>query len=164
MNAIAARANAATEGQWEVVARYHIQGASHCACRPNYGPLVWEGRRDINGHVMQTHIHRRSRPLGDDDTTVYGGALPEPVVVALSTDEYVRISAEDAEFIAHARTDVPALVAALRTVLDVHEAVETCYPDWDARACAECSDPENGTTVLYPCSTVRAIEDALGDR
>src|SRR5690554_4371554 len=107
----------ATEGPWEVGDRYHIQGASHCRCDESYGPLVWEGVRDINGTPMRGHIHRRPRPLGNgEDTSIYGGALPEPVVVALSTSEYVRISLADAEFIAAAREMVPALLAFVREV------------------------------------------------
>lgn len=190
LDAIEARANAATEGPWEVGDRYHIQGASHCACRPSHGPLVWEGRRGINGQVMQTHIHRRPLPLDDDETTVYGGALPEPVVIALSTDEYVHISAEDAEFIAHARQDVPALVAAVRAVLDLHwpvdwqranpETGELDEPSPENALnpfCRECTDDEyvsaveygdtidlGSPVVYYPCPTVRAITTALEDQ
>ena len=69
----------------------------------------------------------------------------------------------DAEFIAHARTDVPALVAALRAVLDLHrETVEWVTPGGDAyySGCAQqCTDDEGYSD--YPCPTVRAIEEAL---
>ena len=57
----------------------------------------------------------------------------------------------DAEFIAHARTAVPALVAALRAVLDMHR------PDYGIpTGCDTCN------TGVYPCETVRAITEALG--
>lgn len=66
---------------------------------------------------------------------------------------------DNAAFIAHARTDVPALVAALRAVLHLH--AETYY---DGRICTECVYLEGDELEPepYPCRTVRAIEDALG--
>lgn len=69
----------------------------------------------------------------------------------------------NADFIAHARQDVPALVAALRAVLDLHPRGEfwasggmvwfgrTEFPD----QCTRCRDN-------WPCADVRAIESALG--
>ena len=60
----------------------------------------------------------------------------------------------DAEFIAHARTDVPALVAALRAVLDLHREggyeVNGVFYRTECRACMQ-----------FDCPTVRAIEEAL---
>lgn len=58
----------------------------------------------------------------------------------------------DAEFIAHARTDVPALVAALQAVL---ELTPHRYPDAD--------DParELGEPVLFRGEVRRVIEEAL---
>ena len=60
---------------------------------------------------------------------------------------------EDAEFIAHARTDVPALVSALRAVLEVH--AETPY------GCAVCE--EQNWALPWPCPTVAAIHQHLGE-
>jgi hypothetical protein len=66
---------------------------------------------------------------------------------------------EDLEFIAHARTDIPAMHAALTAVLALHgsdgHTPDDCgEPDcWEG--CMECTEP-------YPCPTVRAINDALG--
>ena len=71
---------------------------------------------------------------------------------------------ENAEFIAHARTDVPALVAALRAVLDLHIPDYT-YPD--CPKCAECSDlastEARRVAVTWPCPTVAEIHQHLGD-
>lgn len=53
---------------------------------------------------------------------------------------------QDAEFIAHARTDVPALVAALRALLDAHTASEESV--W---GCKECG-------YSLPCPTRRLAE------
>ena len=69
---------------------------------------------------------------------------------------------ESMYFIAHARTDVPALVAAPRAVLEVHAPDPYCG-NWHHNphrcpcaipACADGCD-------TYPCPTVRAIEEAL---
>ena len=72
----------------------------------------------------------------------------------------------EAEFIAHARTDVPALVAALRAVLDLHVATKGYLHD--GAVCLECTsfgNPEISTfgdvEVPMPCATVRVIEEAL---
>ena len=90
---------------------------------------------------------------------------------------------EDAVFIAQARTDVPALVAALRAVLDLHREARNdvdrtppcphchgepgvhecgCWADekWPT-VCAVCMEGTKGASVEYPCATVRAIEEAL---
>lgn len=53
----------------------------------------------------------------------------------------------DAEFIAHARTDLPAATTALRSVLDLHRA------DHEGRCVEDVED--------YPCPTVTAITTAL---
>ena len=74
----------------------------------------------------------------------------------------------DAAFIAHARTDVPALVAALRAVLDLHRAHEctSSFADDDpcfimhGGSCAlsgTCRECHNN----HPCLTARAIEESL---
>lgn len=110
----------ATEGNWVVGEHDHIQGAPHCECLPEYGPLVWEGKRDINGTIMLTHIHRRDERWWDGDTSIYSTGLPDPEVVALSTSEYVTISPENARFIATAKSEmVPALLTAVENVLNL---------------------------------------------
>lgn len=55
---------------------------------------------------------------------------------------------QDAAFIAHARTDVPRLVAALRAVLDNH---------W----CIEGGDECGYDGRIWPCPDYRAITEAL---
>lgn len=63
-------------------------------------------------------------------------------------------SDDDTEFIAHARQDVPALVAVARFVLSQHA------PDGHGN-CGPCDDAsgEDG----WPCSTVREIHRLLGE-
>lgn len=58
---------------------------------------------------------------------------------------------EDGEFIAAARQDVPALVAALRAVLTLH-APHT--DQWVGSRCSGCSE-------AYPCQTVLEVEGEL---
>ena len=69
----------------------------------------------------------------------------------------------DADFIAHARQDVPALVAALRAVLSLHEPVEWERPDGSVeQECRACRNDDD-EPALWPCDTVTAITAALGD-
>ena len=86
-----------------------------------------------------------------------GATLAKPnhpfheVNILKTTDDWPPV-APDAEFIAAARTDVPALVAALRAVLDLHYGEPYAQgPDY----CAECEH-------RWPCPTVQAVADALG--
>lgn len=65
----------------------------------------------------------------------------------------------NAEFIAHARTDVPRLVAALESVLELHKEVQWAE-SWPT--CLHCNDGE-GSPLAYPCLTVAAIQSALGE-
>ncbi len=68
---------------------------------------------------------------------------------------------EDREFIAHARTDVPALVAALRAVLKLHKEDGHGWGPGES-FCTECQQGY-GLLVPYPCPTVTAIRRHLGD-
>ena len=59
----------------------------------------------------------------------------------------------DAEFIAHARTAVPALVAAVERVQALHT------PD-EFGMCEGCGDNEHGYAIVpHPCPTIRALGD-----
>jgi hypothetical protein len=78
----------------------------------------------------------------------------------------------DAEMIAHARTDIPAMHAALTAVLALHrpesDGPYSLLPDWAFCSCGamEPFADDDGYASLrparYPCATVRAINDALG--
>ena len=101
------------------------------------------------------------------------------------TGELAPWATHEADFIAAARTYVPALVAALRAVLDLHRPVrvyayaedcgcgnedhviiedewgeDLCFdtPTGDVQ-CAYCRAEQS--YVEHPCETVRAIEEAL---
>ena len=65
------------------------------------------------------------------------------------------IDMDDAEFIAHARTDVPDMAAALRAVLELHKREESPSGDY----CDECFPNE----WHWPCSTVATIRQRIGD-
>ena len=67
----------------------------------------------------------------------------------------------DAEFVAHARSDVPALVAAVEEVLELHKPAiwppsSFSFDDPTATRCKGCAR-------RYPCPTVQAINTALGE-
>ena len=77
-----------------------------------------------------------------------------PALIASDAD------GEDADFIAHARTDVPDMAAALRAVLELHDCIEPSLEqerdhgmrDW----CGECD-------TYWPCATAAAIRQHIGD-
>ena len=81
---------------------------------------------------------------------IYPGTEPGPPPLFLTMDWLTA----DAEFIAHARTDVPALVAALRAVLDLADRWATQSTDYDEDTEQQIDDGE---------AIVRAIEEALSD-
>ena len=82
-----------------------------------------------------------------------GGEYVTPVGIMVAPDDG-GVNGADAEFIAHARTDVPALVAVARYALSQHA------PDGHGN-CGPCDDAtgEDG----WPCSTVREIHRLLGE-
>ena len=71
---------------------------------------------------------------------------------------------KDAEFIADARTRLPQALNALQAVRDLHKPEEyDGYPHGaDGVMCAVCLT-EYDTYEEWPCATVRAIQDALGE-
>lgn len=144
LDEIEARANAATEGPWEVGDRYHCQAADMCDCAPDRGPLIDTYQHPKWGTM---HVHRKDEPWWNEGVLFRkAGGPPGEVACDLAT--------EDAEFIAHARADVPALVAVARYALSQHA------PDGHGN-CGPCDDAtgEDG----WPCSTVREIHRLLGE-
>ena len=115
LDAIKARAEAATEGPWRV--------------RTDYIPGVIE---------------------------VEGPTASNDYVAELSADK------ADLEFIAHSRADIPALVAAIESVLVMHKPEATGYGDWVCGACISAGSHDWESTE-YPCPTVTAIQSALGE-
>ena len=62
----------------------------------------------------------------------------------------------DAEFISHARTDVPALVAALKKVLELHQETTISLGHGLLQRQCVCGS-------AWPCLTVETIRRHLGD-
>ena len=156
LNEIEARANAATEGPWEVGDRYHCQAADMCDCAPDRGPLIDTYQHPKWGTM---HVHRKDEPWWNEGVLFRkAGGPPGEVARDLAT--------EDAEFIAAARTDVPALLDALEKVLELHQPVtdgmgftEDGYGGISP-ACSSCGTSDE-YAVPYPCPTVTAITTAL---
>ena len=95
------------------------------------------------------------REESDDEIDSFVGPSEATIVEQLGCDccdVGLEVSSTDAEFIAHARQDVPALVAALRAVLEVH--AEMSY------GCAVCEEQDQA--LDWPCPTVTAIRQHLG--
>lgn len=143
LDEIQARADKATEGEWEARHRAGLDWLSQ-------SPHV-----DNDGHEPGSSVG-----LADAVDPLWGSLWPS------------RNANADAEFIAHARTDVPWLIdqvrkrdAALRAVLDLHRPVEVEPSD---TICGDCSFqlPNGryfGKVEEWPCDTVRAVEAALGE-
>ena len=89
-----------------------------------------------------------------------GGEYVTPVGIMVAPDDG-GVNGADAEFIAHARTDVPALVAALRAVLKLHKEDGHGWGPGES-FCTECQQGY-GLLVPYPCPTVETIRRHLGD-
>ena len=82
-----------------------------------------------------------------------------PVAATHAPGEYGKA---DAEWIAHARTALPAAVAALRSVLDMHVKVVTDrHVAGPTAVCEPCS--EDRMFAVWPCPTIQAIQDTLGE-
>ena len=132
LDEIQARADAATDGPWEARHRVGLDWLSQ-------SPHV-----DNDGHEPGSSVG-----LADAVDPLWGSLWPS------------RNANADADFIAHARTDVPRLVAALRSVLNVHEPVGALHTPTgkQVQVCSECE--RDGDWRVWPCLTVRAIENAL---
>lgn len=65
------------------------------------------------------------------------------------------MNAANREFIAHARTAVPALVAAVERVQALHVQYLPAEVDFDC--CAHCNQ-NSGGYVTWPCPTIQALE------
>lgn len=80
----------------------------------------------------------------DDDQLVYSKTLA------------LGLTLPDAERLAHSWNELPRVNAALRKVLERHNSQRS----WEGTTCIECID-EWGNRKLYPCPTVKAIEEAM---
>lgn len=120
LDEIQARADSATVGPWEAGHRSSLDWLSQSPAIDNDG-------------------HEPGSAVGPADAVdpLWGSLWPS------------RNATADAEFIAHARTDLPALVAALRAALAVH------WYDPENDGCGDCR------TFAAPCDTQRAIAAAL---
>ena len=82
-----------------------------------------------------------------------------------TTDDWPPVAA-DAEFIAHAREDLPRLLAAVRAVEAVHEPIDALNVRINRiqKVCTGCGT-DDGNWQVWPCPTIRAITEALeGER
>ena len=74
------------------------------------------------------------------------------------------VEPRDAEFIAASRTDLPALLAAVEAVRELHQSEPHCnnvrHTNPDVQ-CPECAEFCTADGELYPCPTITAITDAL---
>ena len=127
---IRTRVEAATPGPWYREARMALAGVTpkyfgegKCFYCARMGDPIWTGRTDINGRRMEAHIHERPADVSADqvwDSSEVSHRIftwprhPAPAETEVcgnhDYEEGGVIRDEDAEFIAHARTDVPYLL------------------------------------------------------
>lgn len=94
------------------------------------------------------HLEEPDFPRSTQVHPPRGARVTGPVAVSHSP-------ASDAEFIAAARTQHPAMAAALTAVLDIHRSN-------DAGVCRVCAEVDDSAYALtWPCPTVVAITDNL---
>ena len=162
--AIKARADAATPGPWEAGDVWLTAGliwdadhnrvgpkvATHCGyC--HHGEPVWAGRTDINGTVMRAHRHRDPDPY--EPTHKISGADGASVAGNYDYEAGGILRPEDTEFIIHARTDVPALLAEVDRLRALTETC-TCYDGSPANY----EGPHADCPV---CGAIRAFNETL---
>ena len=113
------------------------------------GPWEWEGEAKAEWEIGANSLVPSRRP---DDPVLYGYGYDASGIEVKTP--------ADAEFIAHSRTDVPDMAAALRAVLNLHfkpQPVPAAYGTQEGgdycRTCAE----------DWPCPTVAAIRQHIGE-
>lgn len=136
------RANAATEGPWEHGDRQYVYGVTgrfgddrcpHCA-RTGFGDgPSWAGVRNINGKEMLVHVHTSDKPRRRHG--VHAVRANGSISVVRDAEEYGYMYPADAEFIAHARQDIPWLLSEIERLTT--ESGETVHPRSSA-PCTEC--------------------------
>ena len=114
------------------------------------GPWEWEGEAKAEWEIGANSLVPSRRP---DDPVLYGYGYDASGIEVKTP--------ADAEFIAHARTDVPDMAAALRAVLKLHKEDGHGWGPGES-FCTECQQGY-GLLVPYPCPTVTAIRQHLGD-
>ena len=118
------------------------------------GPWEWEGEAKGEWEIGANSLVPSRRP---DDPVLYGYGYDASGIEVKNP--------ADAEFIAHARTDVPALLDALEKVLRLHPRVVVLHADpefgrmEDDAICGACI--VNHEPADWPCPTVEAITTAL---
>ena len=124
-----------------------IEARAHAATE---GPWEWEGEAKAEWEIGANSLVPSRRP---DDPVLYGYGYDASGIEVKTP--------ADAEFIAHARTDVPDMAAALRAVLKLHKEDGHGWGPGES-FCTECQQGY-GLLVPYPCPTVTAIRQHIGD-
>lgn len=151
---IKARADAATEGPW----------VSH-----DLSDTVFNSENDAGWWWVwqESKLPYYGGVLGPDAHGSTDGSIGEASITDARDGHQEKA---DAEFIAHARTDLPDMAAALTAVLDLHKPQTIGqiygtlkYPS-DPLLCPTCivTGGDEWGFMEYPCPTVRAITSALG--
>ena len=113
------------------------------------GPWEWEGEAKAEWEIGANSLVPSRRP---DDPVLYGYGYDASGIEVKSP--------ADAEFIAASRTDVPALVEALRAGLNLHFKAQPIPAAFGTQEggdyCVTCAED-------WPCPTVETIHQHLGE-
>lgn len=134
--------------------------------RADYGPAL-ESFQRIADIASAGLAHKLTEPLEPEDICwlLLYALKGSRAAQGLRTGTFHRDTYADtagyaavAEFIAHARQDIPALLAAVEAVLELHKPSLGLHRATTPTVefCRECG-------LAYPCDTVTAIRTALGE-
>lgn len=132
--------------------RPSLAGIEQRAAAATEGPwapwLDQDGAKHMQGRLM---VGNADAVIPDGETWIEGVDV-NPIAECYTP--------EDRAFIAHARTDLPALTAAVRDVLALHQGDWSCgnpaHTNPDV-GCPDCDEQCVDCGQSWPCETVRAV-------
>ena len=123
-------------------------------------------RPSLAGIEQRAEVFHLHVPVSRCDTWEHGSSCPgvERCKNCRRRWPCTFITDAEAAFIAHARTDLPALTAAVRDVLALHQGDWSCWNPTHTNpdvVCPECWECCADCDQAWPCATVRALATHL---
>lgn len=78
--------------------------------------------------------------------------------LAMPTESHGYFLRADAEFIAHARQDIPWMLERIDTVRALHRPVDFTDEHGTTKICQHCTGPHVYGQQYYPCPTIEALD------
>lgn len=137
LDAIEARANAATQGPWG------IESCGEKGDGSNMIGVLFDADVDTNCERPILGWAPQCRPVTEEFIEYYRDEL------VAECEHRNRNSGNDAEFIAHARTDIPALIAECRSLRNSHDSLVKALEGFLDGAEDDCGNPCYGECAAY---------------